>query len=331
MIQLSIACIVDHDVITQVKTGKCRSLRAKYDLSVYRTLRKNFRTVALISTYEGDGRYEGGIRTMRECFELQPDVVFNLAYSATDDEASLAGALELSQLPFTGSGAVAIGLANDKVRSRQVLKSCGILVPDFFEVPIGERRIAAGFAPPYLVKPVKSGGSTGIYSDSLVDSSAKALQRARRIWKRFNSPALCDAFITGKEFRVAVLEHDSRTARVVGISESLFRNAYAGTGFKTQAIRNSLRARSRHQVVTRRAQLSRTQARQIADLAQEIMTVLDLRGYFSIDLRLNERNHFVTIEANANPGLWANSQIWKAPSFDANIVHMVRMALSRSR
>src|SRR6185295_3422626 len=103
--------------------------------------------------------------------------VFNLAFSAHPFESGFAGALELLGIPFTGSGALGIGLANDKVRSRRLLALAGLPVPRFVELGQTSRPAAVDFGPPFIVKPAALGNSRGIDRHSVVNSYSQALKR----------------------------------------------------------------------------------------------------------------------------------------------------------
>src|SRR5690242_5320197 len=108
---LSVACVVDHRVGGAISGARIHSPFASYDASVLESLCRLYQPVHLVRAYPES------TRTLDELRSIRPDVVFNLAFSATPLEAPFAGALGLLGVPFTGSGPGAIALANDKVRS----------------------------------------------------------------------------------------------------------------------------------------------------------------------------------------------------------------------
>src|ERR1700674_2022725 len=123
MIDLCIACVLDRDIAWQIEHPGESNSRLAYDRSVVLALRKIYKRVHLISAIEGNSV------TMEQLLRVQPDVVFNLAFSAHPLEASFAGCLDTLGIPYTGSGPRGIALANDKVRSRHLLRAAGIRVP----------------------------------------------------------------------------------------------------------------------------------------------------------------------------------------------------------
>ena len=182
-----IACVIDEDIIDRVSRGETSELdkRPAFDISVVRRLRRLADVVHLVPGAEGK-------RTLEELARLQPEVVFNLAFASCPLEPSFAGALEVLGLPFTGSGSSGIALANDKVRSRHLLRTAGVRVPRFAELAPRGRPKKIDFDPPFIVKPVSSGDSEGIRDDSVVDAYAQALKRADRIWRELEMHAMCE-------------------------------------------------------------------------------------------------------------------------------------------
>ena len=147
-IGLSIACLIDLDVAGQIRIGlgsnaQSSNDRVSYDLSVIQALRRLYRRVDLVEAVEGSSR------TMDELMRMKPDVVFNLACSTLPIEGSFTGCLEVLGIPYTGSGAVGIALANDKVRCRHLMRGAGIRVPRFVELVPG-RPIDVDLTPPLI-------------------------------------------------------------------------------------------------------------------------------------------------------------------------------------
>jgi D-alanine-D-alanine ligase len=321
---LLVACVIDSDTVRKIKAGKTSETGAKYDLSVLETLRGLYRDVRVVSATEGT------VRTLDELWRLKPDVVFNLAFSILPLEASFAGCLDVLGLPYTGSGPRGITLANDKVRSRQLLRNAGIRVPRFIELRAAHR-ILGDLAFPVIVKPSCLASSAGIYSDSLAKTPQEIVTRARRIWGRFGVSAICEEFVVGRELRVGLVEAKRGSIRIVGTSEWLFGSASPGWGFKTQAIRNNPRVRRSNQVTRKLITLPRRKAEELAAIARVSMNTLDVTGYATVDVRVDTMERVTVLEVNANPGLWSGSAIWSKPSFEINIKEVVEAALRKPR
>ncbi|HEX7193014.1 MAG TPA: hypothetical protein VF381_15700 [Thermoanaerobaculia bacterium] len=317
---LSIACVVDHRVGGAISGARISSAFASYDASVLEALCRLYHPVHLVRAYADS------TRTLEELRSLRPDVVFNLAFSATPMEAPFAGALGLLGIPFTGSGPGAIALANDKVRSRTLLRAGGVPVPKFVALAPGSKpRI--DFDPPYIVKPTASAASAGVYADSVVKTRSAVGRLAARIWERFEQPAVCDEFIIGREIRVGAVDDATGTPRLTGLAEWGFVD---GWGFKTEAIRSNPRVRQAQQVTCGRVKMTRQMTRDLRRLIRDSMRILGVTGYATMDVRVDSQERMYVLELNANPGLWAGGALWNRPTFDANIRRVVQSALRRS-
>jgi D-alanine-D-alanine ligase len=327
--RLRVACVLDHNVIGQVLESRPLSGAARYDLSVVLALRAVCREVELISA--GAATTNGVSRCVEALRRLRPHVVFNLAYSASPQEASFAGVLDMLALPYTGSSPGGIALANDKVRSRLILRAAGIRVPRFIELS-SNVSVAEFLRGPVIVKPTCLAASVGIYSDSLLISpTAKRIhQLAARIARRFGVSALCEEFIIGREFRVGLVEGSARNIQIAGISEWVFGVAASGWGFKTESIRNNRRIRQSQRVTRSAASPTGALRRRLHGTARASMALLDVRGYATVDCRVDERGEVTVLEVNANPGLWAGGSVWTRPSFNTNISRILIAALHRA-
>jgi D-alanine-D-alanine ligase len=323
--KLVVACTVDTDVYRQLSTRKAVFDRAKCDLAVMEAIERLYGAVHLVSVGDDLGRVLDQIRA------LAPDVVFNLAQATLDREPAFAGVLEYLRIAFTGSGLYGIALSRDKIRSRELLRAAGVPVPRFVEILPGDGVAKIDLTPPLFVKPAKLGGcSFGIYRDSLVTTPKAAIGCARRLWKRYAMTSVCDEFIIGRELRVGILEDVARRRfRIVGITESLFPRSAPGWGFKSQGIRVNPRVREAQGVESIVPSLPRALLAELRAIADTSCRVLDMRGYASLDVRIDDRGRCVVLEVNANPGLSTRSRIWGRPSLAANIRTIVEAALPR--
>jgi D-alanine-D-alanine ligase len=74
------------------------------------------------------------------------------------------GALDLLDIPYTGSGVLASALAMDKWRSKLVWQASGLPVPDYavLEADSDFAAVEARLGLPLFVKPANEGSSIGI-------------------------------------------------------------------------------------------------------------------------------------------------------------------------
>ncbi len=318
-----IACVIDDDIIGDVRNSKPIG-RAAADLFVVRALRRFCPAVKLVAGVERHAC------TVEELIHLKPSIVFNLAFSALSCEPSFAGALEMLGIPYTGSGPLGIALANDKVRSRNLLAAAGIRVPRFVELSQTRRPTKIDLVPPFIVKPVVSGNAVGIHAGSVVDSYARVLKRADRIWRELEEPAVCDEFIAGRELHVGMVERAPGHFGITAIVELHFAGTKEGRGFMTEVLGVKRKARRAYRVLYRQAALTRLKMAEIVEIAVATSNLLQLRGYAKVDLRMDNEERITVIEANANPALW-NGEIWRRPGFETNLKRIMDAALRKAR
>ena len=319
-----IACAIDDDIFAAVKQSRPANRRAMYDISVVRALRRLGEDVQLVSASEPAGG------TLRDLLRLKPSLVFNLAFSVVPVEPAFAGLLEILRIPFTGSGAFAIALSRDKVRSRQLMQAAGIAVPPFVVLPHRGRPRTIGLAPPFIVKPNQLANSLGIRAGSVVETYAQAKALADRIWRRFELPSICDTFIVGREFQVGLIERRG-SFEVTAVVELDFAGAAPGRGFKSEAVTVKGERRRVHAVTVRVARLPRRVSAEMGAVARRAAELLGFRGYAKIDVRMDGDGRIFVLEANANPGLWSGLDVWRRGGFAENLRAIVAAGRRRAR
>jgi D-alanine-D-alanine ligase len=312
--RLFVVCAIDADIFPQVESGHPRWNRAKWDGSVVDSLRRLYTRVELLPVKAGD---LSGLSTLHAS---GAHLVFNLGLSATPLEPSFAACVEFAGLRCTGSGMVAIGLANDKIRSRMLLAAAGVRVPRFVVLAPGAKPDQIDLTPPVIVKPALQGSSWGISRDSVVMSREAVLDRARRIWERFDEPAVADEFVQGREFRVGLIEGAGKRFQFAGIGAWTFRDA--ARGFRIEGDH-----KSQHMSVIPPSQLPANLRNEIIAIAQKAFDILGIRGYASLDLRVDELGRVTVLEVNANPGISSDSPIWSSRGFDRIVRLIVEAAL----
>jgi D-alanine-D-alanine ligase len=302
---------VDADVAGQIRSGRLRWNRARWDASVADALRRLYTRVDVIGVENGSTAGWPAVEA------TGADVVFNLALSAMSPEAAFVAFLESAGLRSTGSGLLAIALSNDKIRSRMLLAAAGVRVPRFVALPSGADPSQIDLTPPVIVKPACQASAHGVSRESVVMTRRDALDRARRIWRRFGEPAVCDEFIRGRELRAGFVEGPRKRFQIAGIAEYSF--AEGEHGFRIEGDRKGQRLRS--------SRISPGLRTEITAIAQTSCDTLGIRGYASLDMRLDSFGRFTVLEVNANPGLSSDSTVWAARGFDRNIRDIVDAAL----
>ena len=130
------------------------------------------------------------------------DCVFIALHGRLGEDGTVQGMLELLGLPYTGSGVLASALCIDKTRANDLLRSQGLMIPDFEEFEGDDvDELTERYGLPLVVKPVREGSTIGLTVARDVDAVASGLVLARR----YDSRVLVQRFIAGTEITVGVL------------------------------------------------------------------------------------------------------------------------------
>ncbi len=266
------------------------------------------------------------------------DLIFNLTESyAGDDtkEMHVTAYLDLLGLPYTGSGPHGHFLAQDKGVAKKMFAFHGIRTPYFATSYLGRLDHAHDIQFPLIVKPVAEDGSIGIDNDSVVNSVKELMERIQYIQEEFNTAALIEEYIEGREIYAAILGSYEQ-ARVLPLIELDLSRLPKGTPrvagqdvkFEkdTEAYRLTKSAPAEN--------LDEKSVQRLAETALGAYRAVKLRDYGRIDMRLKKNGDVYVIEANPNPWLSSGQEFAMAAkksglSYTELIAEIVDMALIR--
>jgi D-alanine-D-alanine ligase len=157
---------------------------------------------------------------------------------------------------------------------------------------------------PLIVKPVSEDGSIGIDANSLVGSVKDLMERIEYIQNEFDSPALIEEYIEGREIYAGVLGSYERAEALPLIELDLSKLPKGTPHIASQDVK--------FEKDTDAYKL--TKSAPVEDLGEELTQKLQqtalgayrackLRDYGRIDMRLNDKGEVFVIEANPNPWL----------------------------
>lgn len=250
-----------------------------------------------------DGRTQSLISLARCGAEL----VFNLTESfAGDDtkELNIAAFLDLLGIPYTGSGPHGHFLAQDKAVAKKLFAFHGIRTPYFATSFRGRIEHADNVNFPLIVKPLWEDGSIGIDANALVTNVKELMQRVEYVQDEFDSPALIEEYIEGREIYGAVLGSYER-ARALPLVELDLSKLPKGTPrIATADVKFDKETEAYKLTKSAPAEdLSEETATALADTALAAYRACKLRDYGRIDMRLTSKGEVYVIEANPNPWL----------------------------
>ena len=129
--------------------------------------------------------------------------VFVALHGRYGEDGTVQGALELMQIPYTGSGVMASALSLDKWRTKLVWQAAGIPTPKYTMLN-GQsdwEKVIASLGLPLIVKPAREGSTIGLTKVN----SASDLPQAYAVAARHDDLVLAEEFVAGQELTAAVL------------------------------------------------------------------------------------------------------------------------------
>jgi D-alanine-D-alanine ligase len=145
--------------------------------------------------------------------EAGAQVVFNALHGGAGEDGTIAGMLDVLDIPYTGCGVLASALTLDKVRTKQLFDGCGISTPAYVwtDSPGQADRVVQEaldrLGLPVVVKPVNEGSSLGV---SIPKSEADLRADVTATLEAYGA-VLVEAFCDGDEITVGVLGCGSKT------------------------------------------------------------------------------------------------------------------------
>ena len=267
--------------------------------------------------------------------ERKPAVVFNLFEGSLDDtetESYVAGLLEWSGIPYTGSPPQALSLARAKHTTKMVLRSAGVptaafMVIDQLPVPTCKLRW------PVIVKAAKQDASVGLDQNSVCTDAKQLEQRVAYILETYGAPVLVEEFIDGREFNVAVVEMPE--LRYLPPAEILFEKHVGEWPILTYAGKWTPGSNAYESTPPKYpADISGPLARKLGKIAVKAFGLIGCRDYGRVDFRVSAAGKPYVLEINPNPEIsdeagfaqCLNSAGLSYPTF---VVQLTRYALQR--
>ncbi|MET7614823.1 D-alanine--D-alanine ligase family protein [Streptomyces seoulensis] len=242
------------------------------------------------------------------------DVVFPVLHGPFGEDGTLQGLLELSGVPYVGSGVLASAVGQDKDYMKRVFTSFGLKVGPYVVIRPREwqqdqsaaRKRIVDFAGehgwPLFVKPARAGSSIGI---TKVDGLA-GLDEAIAEAQRHDPKIIVEAALTGREIECGVLEFEDGPRASVP-AEIPPPSAHAYYDFDAKYIDST------PGVVP--APLTDEQTAELQRLAVEAFDAASCEGLVRADFFLTEDGEFVINEINTLPGFTPISmypKMWEA-------------------
>ncbi|MFI8179456.1 D-alanine--D-alanine ligase [Actinacidiphila glaucinigra] len=261
------------------------------------------------------------------------DVVFPMLHGPYGEDGTLQGLLELSGVPYVGSGVLASAVGMDKEYMKRVFISFGLPVGPYVVIrprdwendPAAARKTVVDFAAdhgwPVFVKPARAGSSMGISKVNDLAGLDEAIEEARR----HDPKVLVESLLRGREIECGVLEfEDGPRASVPAEIPPV--TAHDFYDFEAKYIDSA------EGVVP--APLTPEQTAEVQRLAVAAFDAASCEGLVRADFFLQDDGEFVINEINTMPGftpismyprMWQESGVGYAELVD----RLIQAALRR--
>ena len=280
-------------------------------------------------------------KLVKDLIDAKPDIVINMAEAFDGKsalESSVTGMLNLLGLRYTGSSPAGLLIAGDKTLTKKVLGFHGIKSPKFATMYRGAVDWAGDIDFPLIVKPPQEDASLGITSKSVVHDVRELLSKMAEMQTEFQSPALVEEFVEGREFYVGVL--GNANAKALPVMEMDFSNfpadkpKIASYEAKWGEDGNETGAEFEGTKSIFPENLDPELQERMQAVAVDAFHALRLRDYARIDLRVNTAGEIYVIEVNPNCYLEKDAEFASAArksglEYEALIAQILELAVGR--
>ncbi len=254
----------------------------------------------------------------RPVFELKTDGykrAFIALHGRFGEDGTVQGALELMEIPYTGSGVMASALCLDKLRTKLVWLACGVPTPrhEVLTARSDWTAVAKRLGLPLVVKPVHEGSSLGLTKVT----SAANIDAAYELAARYDALVMAEEFIAGRELTAAFLE--DRALPLIWIEAPHgnydYQNKYFGDDTKYHCP----------------CGLPAAQEQELQALVMRAVEALGCSGWGRADLMLRDDGSAFLLEMNTIPGMTGHSLVPMAAraagiGFDDLVLRILELA-----
>jgi D-alanine-D-alanine ligase len=241
--------------------------------------------------------------------------------------------LDLAGIPYTGSPALALGLALHKDKAKELLRARNVPTPDFRVLRSVADLLSVDLPFPLIVKPSREDASIGIDFDSVVKDKASLGKAVARVLRTFHQPALVERYIDGHEVYVPLLGNAPR--RALPLTQVKFGPAFTGRP-AIVSYRAKWEESSPECIDSTPApcELPAAVQKECIRVALEAFAALECRDYGRVDLRVTPSGECYVIDINPNCDLHPEAGFARASSaagisYSDLALHLVELALER--
>ncbi len=248
------------------------------------------------------------------------DRVFINLHGKFGEDGCMQGALEILEIPYTGSGVMASSIGMDKWRTKLLWRAMNVVTPDF-ELVTANSNFAAiekKLALPLFVKPANEGSSIGI---SKVKTTG-GLQAAYALAVQSDPLVIAEQFVGGGEYTVGIIADGEGGFTALPIIRIVPKNEFYD--FEAKYLRDDTEYLCP-------CGLSLEKEMQIQEEALLAFKAIGCKGWGRVDFLMSETGQHYFLEVNTSPGMTDHSLVPMAAkaagiSFEQLVIRILESA-----
>ena len=260
--------------------------------------------------------------SLQELVEQKFDRVFIALHGRGGEDGSMQGALQILEMPYTGSDVLGCALGMDKVRCKQIWHSLGLPTANWRVVTQNEiaqvnaEAMLQELGGRVIVKPAREGSSIGM---SIADNG-RSLELALQHAAKFDDDLLVEQWVEGAEYTIGILE--GKALPVIRLQ-----TPHEFYDFEAKYQANDTQYHCP-------AGLSDEDEARLRALAERAFSAIGGSGWGRIDVMRNNAGEWFLLEANTVPGMTEKSLVPMAAkvaglAFDDLVERILAQTLER--
>ncbi|MFN3543266.1 MAG: D-alanine--D-alanine ligase [Thiobacillus sp.] len=239
--------------------------------------------------------FDPASRNLGDLISGEFDRVFIALHGRYGEDGCMQGALELLQLPYTGSGVMASAIGMDKWRTKLLWRAAGLPTADWAILAADSDfdAVEKQLGLPIFVKPAREGSSIGMSKVTEPGTLKAAFETA----VEHDPLVLAERFIDGAEFTVGIL--GDAALPLIRLEPAKDKAFY---DFEAKYLRNDTQYHCP-------AGLPDAQEQALRQLALDAFRLIGGRGWGRVDVMLDRAGQPYLLEVNTSPGMTDHSLV----------------------
>lgn len=228
----------------------------------------------------------------------RPDVVFNIAegFHGRNREAQIPLLLEMLQIPYTGSGPLALSLCLDKAKTKEILQYYKIPTPRFQVIHSLKDQVSKKLRFPLIIKLLFEGSSMGLYNKNIVKNKKELMDNVKKLMSNYKEPIMIEEFLTGKEFTLGIIGNKPRILGMIEIYLDKYPQHFNALTYEAKGVRYD-------DAYSGKPRISKELQRKICNIALKTHSAVGCRDFSRVDIRCDSKGNPYVLEINPLPGI----------------------------